>query len=56
MLKYAISFGLVAFLLMAEGGPAANADSKLPDPSNAGVVDKLFRLGSVAEVVGIWLA
>jgi glyoxylase-like metal-dependent hydrolase (beta-lactamase superfamily II) len=57
MLKYAISFGLVAFLLMAEGAPAANADSKLPDPSNAGVADKLFRLDcghSLANDESVW--
>jgi glyoxylase-like metal-dependent hydrolase (beta-lactamase superfamily II) len=57
MLKYAISFGLVAFLLVAEGAPAANADSKLPDPSNAGVADKLFRLDcghSLANDESVW--
>ncbi len=57
MLKHAISFGLVAFLLMAEGGPAANAGSKLPDPGSAGVADKLFRLDcghSLANDESVW--
>jgi N-acyl homoserine lactone hydrolase len=57
MLKYAISFGLVAFLLVADGAPAANAGSKLPDPSNAGVADKLFRLDcghSLANDESVW--
>jgi len=57
MLKHAISFGLVAFLLMAEGGPAANAGSKLPDPGSAGAADKLFRLDcghSLASDESVW--
>jgi len=57
MLKHAISFGLAAFLLMAEGGPAANAGSKLPDPGSAGVADKLFRLDcghSLANDESVW--
>ena len=57
MLKHAISFGLVAFLLMAEGGPAANARSKLPDPGSAGAADKLFRLDcghSLASDESVW--
>jgi hypothetical protein len=42
--KIAVSFILVAFSLMMEGTPDANAGSKLPDPIKAGVVEKLFRL------------
>jgi glyoxylase-like metal-dependent hydrolase (beta-lactamase superfamily II) len=57
MLKQAISFGLIAFLLMMEGAPAANAGSKPPDPSNAGIADKLFRLDcghSLANDESVW--
>ena len=42
--KVAVSFVLVAFLLMMEGIPHANASSKLPDPINADVAEKLYRL------------
>ena len=42
--KVAVSFVLVAFALMMEGTPGANAGSKLPDPIKAGVADRLFRL------------
>ena len=38
----AVSFVLLAFLLMMEGMPDANAGSTLPDPINAGVADKLL--------------
>jgi N-acyl homoserine lactone hydrolase len=57
MLKLTISFGLVAVLLMMEGAPAANAGSKLPDPINAGVAEKLFRLDcghSLANDESVW--
>ena len=40
--KLAVSFVLVAFLLMMEGTTDANADSKLPDPINADVAETAF--------------
>jgi N-acyl homoserine lactone hydrolase len=55
--KIAVSFVLVAFALMMEGTPDANADSKLPDPITAGVAEKLFRLDcgrSVANDESVW--
>jgi N-acyl homoserine lactone hydrolase len=53
----AVSFVLVAFLLIMDGTPGANADSKLPDPIKAGVAEKLFRLDcgrSLANDEAIW--
>jgi hypothetical protein len=35
--KVAVSFALVVFSLMIAGTPDANAGSKLPGPTNAGV-------------------
>jgi N-acyl homoserine lactone hydrolase len=55
--KVAVSFVLVAFSLMMEGTPDANAGSKLPDPTKAGVAEKLFRLDcgrSLANDESIW--
>jgi glyoxylase-like metal-dependent hydrolase (beta-lactamase superfamily II) len=55
--KVAVSFVLVAFLLMMEGTPDANAGSKLPDPIKAGVAEKLFRLDcghSLANDESVW--
>ena len=55
--KVAVSFVLVAFLLMMEGAPDANAGSKLPDPIKAGVAEKLFRLDcghSLANDESVW--
>jgi N-acyl homoserine lactone hydrolase len=55
--KAAISFVLIAFALMTEGMPRANAASKLPDPVNAGVAQKLFRLDcghSLANDESVW--
>jgi glyoxylase-like metal-dependent hydrolase (beta-lactamase superfamily II) len=55
--KSAVSFLLVAFLVMVEGTPDANAGSKLPDPITAGVTEKLFRLDcgrSVANDESVW--
>jgi glyoxylase-like metal-dependent hydrolase (beta-lactamase superfamily II) len=55
--KAAVSFVLVAFLLMIEGTPDANAGSKLPDPIKAGVAEKLFRLDcghSLANDESVW--
>jgi N-acyl homoserine lactone hydrolase len=54
--KVAVSFVLVAFLLMMEG-TIANADSKLPNPIDAGVAERLFRLDcghSLANDESIW--
>jgi N-acyl homoserine lactone hydrolase len=53
----AVSFALLAFLLVVQGTPDANAGSKLPDPSNAAVAEKLFRLDcghSVANDESVW--
>jgi len=55
--RVAVSFVLCAFLLMMEGTPDANAGSKLPDPVNAGVAEKLFRLDcgrSLANDESVW--
>ena len=55
--KVAVSFVLVAFSLMMEGTPDANAGSKLPDPTKAGVAEKLFRLDcgrSLANDESVW--
>ena len=55
--KVAVSFVLVAFSLMTEGTPDANAGSKLPDPIKAGVAEKLFRLDcgrSLANDESVW--
>jgi hypothetical protein len=55
--KSSVSFVLVAFLLMMEGTPDANAGSKLPDPIKAGVAEKLFRLDcgrSLANDESVW--
>jgi glyoxylase-like metal-dependent hydrolase (beta-lactamase superfamily II) len=55
--KVAVSFVVVAFFLMMEGTPDANAGSKLPDPIKAGVAEKLFRLDcgrSLANDESVW--
>ena len=55
--KVAVSFVLVAFLLMMGGAPDSNAASKLPDPVNAGFAEKLFRLNcgrSLANDESVW--
>jgi N-acyl homoserine lactone hydrolase len=55
--KVAISSVLIAFSVMTEGMPLANADSKLPDSINAGVTEKLFRLDcgrSLANDESVW--
>ena len=55
--KVAVSFVLVAFSLLMEGTPDANAGSKLPDPIKAGVAEKLFRLDcgrSLANDESVW--
>jgi glyoxylase-like metal-dependent hydrolase (beta-lactamase superfamily II) len=55
--KAALSFALIAFSLVMGGAPDANAGSKLPDPINAGVAEKLFRLDcgrSLANDESVW--
>jgi Metallo-beta-lactamase superfamily len=55
--KMAASFVLVAFSLVMVRTPVANAGSKLPDPVNAGVAEKLFRLDcghSLANDESVW--
>jgi N-acyl homoserine lactone hydrolase len=55
--KFAVSFVVVAFLLIAEGALDARADSKLPDPRNAAVAQQLFRLDcgrSLANDESVW--
>jgi N-acyl homoserine lactone hydrolase len=55
--KVAVSFVLVAFLLIMGGTPGANAGSKLPDPIKASVAEKLFRLDcghSLANDESVW--
>jgi N-acyl homoserine lactone hydrolase len=55
--KVAVSFALVAFLLIMGGTPGANAGSKLPDPIKASVAEKLFQLDcghSLANDESVW--
>jgi N-acyl homoserine lactone hydrolase len=55
--KLAVSFVVVAFLLIAEGALDARTDSKLPDPRNAAVAQQLFRLDcgrSLANDESVW--
>jgi N-acyl homoserine lactone hydrolase len=52
-----LAFVTLAFMLMIEGTTDANADSKLPDPVNAGVAEKLYRLDcgrSLANDESVW--
>ena len=56
-IKAAILLVVVALLLMVEGALDARADSKLPNPLNAGVAQQLFRLDcgrSVANDESVW--
>ena len=55
--KVAVSFVLIAFSLMMEGTPNANAGSQLPDSIKAGIAEKLFRLDcgrSLANDESVW--
>jgi len=55
--KVAAAFVLVAFSLMMEGTPDADAAPKLPDPITAGLAEKLFRLDcgrSLANDESVW--
>jgi N-acyl homoserine lactone hydrolase len=55
--KLAGSFGMLTLILMMVGTKDANAGSKLPDPVNASVAEKLFRLDcghSLANDESVW--
>jgi N-acyl homoserine lactone hydrolase len=55
--KIAALSALVAVLLVIAGAPNASAGSGLPDPANAGVAEKLFRLDcghSLANDESVW--
>src|SRR5262245_56778570 len=57
--RLVVSLVMLAFMLTMEGTPDANAGSKLPDPINAGVAEKLFRLDcghSLANDEAVWTA
>lgn len=53
----AVSFAMLAVMLMLGGTRNASAGSKLPDPIRAGVADKLYRLDcghSLANDESVW--
>jgi N-acyl homoserine lactone hydrolase len=55
--RLAASVFMLAAMLMLEGTRDANAASKLPDPSKAGVAEKLYRLDcghSLANDESVW--
>src|SRR3984893_13173235 len=55
--RVAASFVMLALMLMLEGTRDTNARSKLPNPINAGVADKLYRLDcghSLANDESVW--
>ncbi len=55
--RVALSVIVAAFTFMVEGAPDARADSRLPDPTRAGVAEKLYRLDcgrSVANDESVW--
>jgi N-acyl homoserine lactone hydrolase len=55
--KVAATFVLVAFSLMMEATPDEGAGSTLPDATEAGVADRLFRLDcgrSLANDESVW--
>jgi N-acyl homoserine lactone hydrolase len=52
-----VSLGMLALMLTLEGTRDANARSKPPDPINAGVAEKLYRLDcghSLANDESVW--
>jgi N-acyl homoserine lactone hydrolase len=56
-LRKAACFVALGVVLLMEGAKDANADSKLPDPINAGVADQLYRLDcghSLANDESVW--
>jgi N-acyl homoserine lactone hydrolase len=55
--RVAILFGMFALMLMLQGARDANARSKLPDATNAGVAEKLYMLDcgrSLANDESVW--
>src|ERR1700719_3866046 len=57
MYRVAVSVVMLTLMLMTAGTRAAGAASKLPDPSNAGVAEKLYRLDcghSLANDESVW--
>src|SRR5260370_14082633 len=55
--KLKVSFGVLTIMLMMVGTKDASAGSKLPDPINAGVAEKLYRLDcghSLANDESVW--
>jgi N-acyl homoserine lactone hydrolase len=55
--RVAASFFVLALMLVLEGTRYAEAASKLPDPINAGVAEKLYRLDcghSLANDESVW--
>ena len=55
--RAAVSIVLFVFLLVMEGMPHAKAGSQLPDPINAGVAERLYRLDcghSLANDESVW--
>jgi len=55
--RVAASFGVLALMLMTEATIDANAGSNLPDPIDAGVAEKLYRLDcghSLANDESVW--
>jgi glyoxylase-like metal-dependent hydrolase (beta-lactamase superfamily II) len=55
--RVTVSFFVVALMLVLEGTQDADAASKLPDPINAGVAEKLYRLDcgrSLANDESVW--
>jgi N-acyl homoserine lactone hydrolase len=55
--RVAILFGMFALMLMLQGARDANARSKLPDATNAGVAERLYMLDcgrSLANDESVW--
>src|SRR5271155_414728 len=55
--RVAAALGMLALMLMMEGTRDATARSALPDPINAGVAEKLYRLDcghSLANDESVW--
>jgi N-acyl homoserine lactone hydrolase len=55
--KTVASFGVLALMLIMQGVEGADARSKLPDPINAGVAERLYRLDcghSLANDESVW--
>jgi N-acyl homoserine lactone hydrolase len=55
--QVAVLFGMLVLMLMMGGPRDASAQSKLPDPNNAGVAERLYRLDcghSLANDESVW--